>query len=41
MIEKDKYDEYIYYMSKIAEIYQQIENIKPYKWEENTLVSNY
>ena len=39
LIEKDKYDEYIYYMSKIAEIYQEIEKIAPYKWEEKALVT--
>lgn len=39
LIEKDKYDEYIYYMSKIAEIYQEMENIAPYKWEEKALVT--
>jgi len=39
LIEKDKYDEYIYYMSKIAEIYQETEKIAPYKWEEKALVT--
>ena len=39
LIEKDKYDEYIYYMSKIAEIYQETEKIAPYKWEEKALIT--
>lgn len=39
LIEKDKYDEYIYYMGKIAEIYQEIDTISPYKWEEKALIT--
>ena len=41
LIEKDKYDEYIYYMSKIAEIYKEIEidKIAQYEWEEKALVT--
>lgn len=39
LIEKDKYDEYIYYMGKIAEIYQEIDTIAPYKWEEKALIT--
>ena len=39
LIEKDKYDEYIYYMGKIAEIYQEIVTISPYKWEEKALIT--
>jgi hypothetical protein len=39
LIEKDKYDEYIYYMSRIAEIFKEIDTIAPYQWEEKSLIT--
>ena len=39
ILQKNVYDQYIYYIMKIVEIHQQIENIKPFVWEEEYLVS--
>lgn len=39
ILQKNVYDQYIYYIMKIVEIHQQIEDIKPFVWEEEYLVS--
>lgn len=39
ILQKEVYDEYIYYITKIVEIHKQIEEIKPYVWEEEYLVN--
>ena len=39
LLQKEVYDKYIYYITKIVEIHEQIENINVYVWEEEYLVN--
>ena len=39
LLQKEVYDKYIYYITKIVEIHEQIENINAYVWEEEYLVN--